>query len=187
MHGESKHARNNSPVKVGRGVWILLAIFVLAVWVPAFSYIGWRIWRENRADVLPRIDVSSGHNFMYDLKRLGIHEAVWFTYPVGSERYRLALQKDSSGKIRSVVASCKACYSFRNAHEFKNGQLMCGRCRHAMRLGDPDEKITPAKGCVAVPVPFSTDDRMLTVRAADIEERLRDVQSTEIPKSSIKP
>lgn len=177
MHVGSKHVKYSNPARITKGVWILLAALVLGVWVPTLSYMAWRSWRDSRADVLPRIDVSSGHNFIYDLNRLGPQQAVWFTYPVGSERVRLALQRDSSGRIRTVVASCTACYSFRKEHEFKNGQLMCARCRHAMRMGDPDEKLTPAKGCVAVPVPFSNERGLLTVRAKEIEDRIRNLQS----------
>lgn len=177
MHVGSKHVKYGSSVRVAKGVWILLAMLVLGVWVPALSFGIWRIWSDSKPDVLPRIDLNSGHDFIYDVERLKPQQAVWFTYPVGSERVRLVLQRDSSGRIRTVVGSCTACYSFRDGHEFRNGQLMCARCRNAMRLGDQNETLTPAKGCIAVPVPFLADGRLLTVRAADMEERLRDLQS----------
>ncbi len=175
MHVRSKHVQYSSSAKVTRGVWILLAALVL-VWGPVLSYMAWQTWRDSRPDVLPRTDLSSEHNFIYDPERLKPQGAVWFTYPVGSERARFAVQKDSSGTIRAVIGSCMACYSFRKAHEFKDGQLVCGRCKHTMRLGDPNEKLTPAKGCVAVPVPFSTADKLLTVRATDMESSLRNLQ-----------
>ena len=176
MHARSKNAVYSNSAKVTKGVWILLAALVLGVWVPAFSYMAYRSWRDSRPDTMSRIDLASGHNFIYDVERLGPQQALWFTYPVGSERIRFAVQKDSAGKIRTVVASCTACYSFRDRHEFRKAQLICARCKHAMRLGDPGEKLTPAKGCVSVPVPFSTDNNLLTVRAADMEEHLRDLQ-----------
>lgn len=178
MYVKSKHVAHSSSPRVTRGVWMILAALVLGVWLPALSYMTWRSWRENRPDVLPRIDLNAGHNFIYDLTRLAPSQSVWFTYPLDSERIRLALQKDSSGSIRTVVASCTACYSFRKEHEFKEGQLMCGRCRHAMRLGDQNEKLIPAKGCVAVPVAFSVDKQLLTVQASDIEKRLRELESS---------
>lgn len=181
MHVRSKHVADSSSAGATRGVWILLAALVLGVWLPALSYMAWRSWRDNRPDVLPRIDLTAGHNFVYDLRRLTANQTVWFTYPFSSERIRLALQKDSSGAIRTVVASCTACYSSRKEHEFRNGQLICGRCRHAMRLGDASEELTPAKGCVAVPVPFSADKRLLTVRAPEIEGRLRALETSKGP------
>ena len=144
--------------------------------MPTFAYMGWRSWSDNKPDKVLRIDLASGHNFIYDLGRLASSEAVWFTYPVGPERIRFAVQRDSSGRIRTVVASCTTCYSFRDGHEFKKGELICARCKHVMRLGDQGEKLTPAKGCVAVPVPFSMNGRLLTVHAADMEERLQDLQ-----------
>lgn len=176
MHSGTKHGKNAKSSKVARGVWIFVAVLLLAIWVPTFSYIGWRSWRENRPDVIPRIDLSAGHGLIYDLAQVKIGDALWFTYPVGSERIGLALQKNSSGTIRVVFASCMACYPHRREHKFKGGQLICGRCRHAMRLGDQEEELTAAKGCVAVPVPFSADKRLLAVRASDIEERFRELQ-----------
>ena len=178
MNRASKHAERTSAARVSKGVWGILAILLLAVWLPTFSFVAWRTWRESRADVLQRVDLNAGHNFIFDVTKLNPQEALWFTYPVDSERVRLAVQKDSAGKIRTVVASCKACYSFRNTHKFKDGELVCGRCRHVMRLGEPDEELTPAKGCVAVPVPSSTDGRLLTVRATDMEKQIRDIQLT---------
>ena len=178
MHIRPKHVAYGSSTKVTKGVWVLLAALVLGVWVPTFAYMGWRSWRDNRPDAFSRIDLASGHNFIYDVEKLAFPEAVWFTYPVGSERIRFALQRDASGTMRTVVASCMACYSLRDGHEFKNGQLICARCKHAMRLGDQGEELTPAKGCVAVPVPFSVNDKLLTVRAADMEEHLQNFQPT---------
>lgn len=72
-----------------------------------------------------------------------------------------------------------AYYSFRHKHEFKRGQLICGRCRHTMRLGAQGEKMMPANRCVAaVTVSFSADKQLLTVRASDVEERLRELESS---------
>ena len=176
MHSTRNRGKLSGSAKAAKGVWILLAAIVLGVWVPGLSFGIWRMWRDNQPDVLPRVDLDPGHNLVYDLERLKPQQAVWFTYPASSERIRFALQRDLTGTIRTVVASCMACYAYRDHHEFKRGQLMCARCRHPMRLGDPNEKLTSAKGCVAVPVPFSVDGRLLTVRAADIEETLRELQ-----------
>jgi len=176
MRVRSKHVPYSSSAKVTRGVWVLIAALVLGVWVPTLSYMGWRTWRDSRPDVLPCIDLASGQNFSYNVERLKPQQAALFTYPAGSERVRFVLRRDSSGTIRTVVGSCIACYSSRQGHEFKDGQFICFRCRHAMRLGDQNEKLTAAKGCVAIPVPFSAEGGLVTVRAADMEERLRDPQ-----------
>lgn len=160
-------------------MWILLVALVLGVWVPPLSYMAWQDWRDNKVDVLPSVDLISGQDFIYDLEHLKPSQAVWFTYPNGSERVRFALQKDSAGTVRTVVASCTACYSFRDGQEFKNGRLMCAHCREAMRLGDQGEQMTPAKGCVAMPTPFSADGKRVTVRADDMEERIRDLQQSD--------
>jgi FtrD-like iron-sulfur protein len=178
----AKPAKPSNSAKAARGVWLLVVVPLMALWLPIVLYVAWQSWRDNRVDVLPQVDLNSGHNFIYDLAKLKPQEAIRFTYPAGPERVRLALQKDSAGTVRAVFASCMACYSFRKQHEFKNHQLTCGRCQHPMRFGDPNEKLTPIKQCVAVPVPFSTDGGLLTVRAGDIEEHLHDLQAATSPK-----
>lgn len=182
MHTRVKHAENSTSGNGASRVWILLLALVLGVWVPPLSYWAWQSWRDNQTDVLPSIDLALGHDFIYDQGQLKPGQAVWFTYPVGPERVRFALQRDSAGTVRTVVASCTVCYSSREGEEFKNGRLICARCREAMRLGDQGEKMTLAKGCVAVPVPFSADGKLLTVQAADMEERLRDLNKTSASK-----
>lgn len=178
MRVRPKHAAHPRSPTVWKGVWKLLAVLVLGVWLPALSYMVWRSDRDNRPDVLHRVDLDAGSDFVYEIKRLASNQTLWFTYPFGSDRIRLVLQKDSFGTVRTVVASCTACYSFRHEHEFKKGQLICGKCRSAMRLGDPNEEMTPAKSCVAVPVPFSADKQWLTVRALDVEGRMRQLQTS---------
>lgn len=182
MSLQPKPAKPSSAAKAAKGVWLFVVLPLVVLWLPIALYVGWESWRENRVDVLPQIDLKTGHDLIYDLANLKA-PAIWVTYPNGSERVRLALQKDSTGIVRAVFASCRACYSYRKQHEFRNGQLTCGRCQHSMRFGDPNEKLTSAKGCVAVPVPFSTDGRLLTVRATDIEAHLPDLQAaTTSPK-----
>lgn len=178
MYGKRNYVKLNGSAKAAKGAWILLAAIVLGVWVPGLSYGIWRMWRDNKPDVMPRVDLEPGHNLVYELERLRPQQAVWFTYPTGSERIRFALQRDLKGTIRTVVASCMVCYAYRDHHEFKKGQLMCARCRHPMRLGDPNETLTSAKGCVAVPVPFSVHGQLLAVRTIDMEETLRELQPT---------
>lgn len=177
MQTRSKHGAYGSSVRAARGVWIIIAAYALMALLPIL-FIVWRGWPTRRSDVLPRIDLNTGHDFIYDLTQLAPNQTVLFTYPFGSENIRLALQKDSSGTIRTVVASCAACYSSRDQNEFRNGQLMCARCRQAMRFGDPDEKTTGAKSCVAVPVPFLASKQLLAVRASVIEQRVHELQSS---------
>ena len=179
MYGRDKLGKHGSTRRVTRNTWILLLGFLLGLWVPALSYMAWRSWRDAQPDVLPQVDLGSGHNFVYDLRQLDPDKAIWFTYPVGPERIRFVLHKDSSSKVRAAVASCTACYPFKNGNQWKKGRVMCARCRMGMRVGDPNEKLTPAKGCVAVPVPFFVDNGLLTVRAKDIEAVVRDLQSAQ--------
>lgn len=146
-------------------VWALIAGVLLVVWGTAAGFAFWSERKASASDNLPAIVLEAGENFVYDLARLESGQTRFFTYPTSSsERSRLLVQRDSDGEIRTAFASCIACYAFRGEHKLKQGQFMCGRCQHSMRLGDQKERLTPDKGCVAVPVPFSVENNKVVVR-----------------------
>jgi uncharacterized membrane protein len=130
--------------------------------------------KASASDNLPEIVLEAKDDFSYDLGQLEPGQTRFFTYPTSSsERSRLLVQRDSGGVIRTAFASCTACYSHRHEHRLSRGSLICGRCESAMRVGDQNEHITPNKGCVAVPVPFSIEQGKGMVRGYAITEGLK--------------
>ena len=155
-------------------VWAINAGALLAVWGTAAGFAFWSVRKASASDNLPAIALQVGEKFVYDLARLKSGQTRFFTYPTSSsERSRLLVQRDSNGVIRTAFASCTACYAFRGEHKLNQGQFMCGRCRHSMRLGDQNERLTADKGCVGVPVTFSVVDNKVIVRPEAITEGIK--------------
>lgn len=173
-HATKRHAEIG---KIQAQVWKLLLTAVLVIWLPLFVLAGWRMWRDRVPDDLPEITLAKGQNLVLNTSKLRPRQTEWFTYLDGIENIHLLVQRDGSGTMRAVYGSCTTCYSTRSNNEWSNGTLICGRCRHAMRLGDPEENLTRAKGCVAVPVPFRIDNAKLVVLATDIEAHARDFRT----------
>lgn len=155
-------------------VWAIIAGALVAVWGTAAGFAFWSERKASASDSLPAIVLRAGENFVYDLARLESGQTRFFTYPASSsERSKLLVQRDSNGELRAAFASCIACYAFRGEHKLKQGQFMCGRCQHSMRIGDQNERLAPGKECVAVPVPFSVENNKVVVRPDAIAAGLR--------------
>lgn len=162
-------------------VWTTLAGFLLVVW----GGVGWiEISRERKAtasDNLPEIALVAGTDFAYDLQQLQPGQTRFFTYPTSSsEHSRLLVTRDSGGLIRAAFASCTMCYSDRRKHLLRKGRLVCGKCQTVMRIGDQSEKVNAAKGCVAIPIPFTVENNKVTVRARSIMEGIKTFVNPEI-------
>lgn len=155
-------------------VWALIVGVLLAVWGTAAWFAISQERKERASDNLPEIVLQAGYSFVYDLAQLQSGQTRFFTYPTSSsERSRLLVQRDSDGVIRTAFASCVACYSYRHEHKLSKGNLICGKCQSAMRIGGQNERLTPDKGCVGVPVTFSVVDNKVIVRPEAIIEGIK--------------
>lgn len=125
--------------------------------------------RASASDNQSPTVLSKSMDIRYPLEQLRPRDTRLFTYPIGPESVRLLLQRDEEGVIRAAFMSCRACYSHRADHHLDKGQLICGRCRHSMRIGDPNEELTARKGCVAVPIRFAVAQGEVLVEAQQIE------------------
>ncbi len=158
----------------GWRVWGLIVGVLAAVWGAAAWVEISQEKKERASDNLPEIVLEAGQNFVYDLAQLRSGQTRFFTYPTSSsERSRLLVQRDADGAIRTAFASCIACYSHRREHKLRKGNLICGKCQSAMRIGDQNERLTPDKGCVGVPVTFSVVDNKVIVRHEAITEGIK--------------
>lgn len=178
MHFGSKRVKGKaSSRKATREVWTLLIAVMVALWLPALGVVLWRTWRESRVEVLSEIEIKLGHDLVYNTEQLKSATAIWFTYPIGSDRERFLLQRDSSGEVHAAVASCPACYSSRKGNTFRDGALYCDKCRQFMRMANPNENLSAVRECVAVPVPFSRDGKVITIHASDMENVLKKLET----------
>ena len=153
------------------GAWALLAGVLLVVWGGAAGYAWWVIRKASASDHLSAVTLEAHQDLIYDLWKLEAGQSRFFTYPTSStEQSKLLVNRDEDGVVRMAFATCTTCYSFRRQHYLKEGKFICGQCQTAMAIGGRNERITPDKGCVAVPVPFSLENNKVVVRARAIEE-----------------
>ena len=142
-------------VAIGGGAWLLISSNAKA----------------TASDHLPEIAIQENSDLNYDLSQLRPSQSRLFSYPVSSsERERLLVSRDSKGTIRVAFASCTVCYRLRAQHYLKEGKLICAQCEHTMRIGEPGERLTSGKGCIAVPVSFSIENGRVIVRTQAILE-----------------
>lgn len=166
-----KRKRIEALSRKGWRVWALIAGFLLVVWGGAAWFAISSERRITASDHLPEFELQAAADFVYDLAELQPGQTRFFSSPTtSSERSRLLVQRDSAGVVRAAFASCTACYAFRADHKLSRGNFVCGRCQHSMRLGDPNERLTPDKECVAIAVPFSVEHNKVIVRAKAITE-----------------
>ena len=158
----------------GWPAWATIAGFLALIWGAVAWYGISETRKASASDNLPDIALEEKSDFIYDMARLQSGQSRFFTYPASSsERTRVLVQRDSNGVIRTAFAFCTACYSQSHESKLSQGSLICGHCQDAMRLGDPNERITADKGCVAVPIPFSVENNEIKVEAQAITGGLK--------------
>lgn len=157
--------------RIQRRVGIGLGALLLMLWLPGATYSSWKMWRERERVDLPSVNVAQGADLVLDESSLGLRQAVWATFPPTDERIKVLVQRDESGRIRAVIASCKSCYAWRDEHQWSNGKLICGRCKQVMRLGDPGERVQGGR-CVAESPRFNSQSGRMLIRAGDIARQV---------------
>lgn len=139
-----------------------------SVFAGVFALAGLTLWVSVRDEIGPPV-LNAGSDLVLPLARLKPGKLFLFRYRTGlSVTTPVAVQKGSDGIVRAALASCRACPSSRN-YEW-SGHLMCGHCRHAMKMPDsgtrPDEK---KPGCVVASLAYSIAGDKLFVRSETIE------------------
>jgi uncharacterized membrane protein len=191
QHLEGKKQRIKTLTDQCSRVLGMIAVLAVVVCTGATLLVISNDRKATAADHLPEIAVQENSNLVYDASQLQPGQSRMFTYPVNSSgRVRLLVSRDSKGTTRVAFASCTACYRFRNQHYLREGKLICGQCEQTMRIGDPGEKLATGRSCVAVPVPFSIENKQVIVRAQSITEGTKafaDVASLAKSAGSSKP
>ncbi len=139
--------------------WSVLAgVFALAVVTL------WATFTETR----PR-DLEAGSDVVLPLAKLKTNRLFLFRYHIdGSNLVPVALQKGPDGMIRAAFATCRRCFTSRNYES--SGQLVCGHCRHVMRMPDPRTNSGAQKsGCALPSLEYAVESGRVFVRAATIE------------------
>ncbi len=117
----------------------------------------WSSFTESRAR-----ELESGSDLVLPLANLKANKLLLFRYRIDAfTTTPVAVQRGSDGIFRAALASCRSC-SKSQSFEW-SGKVVCGHCRHVMKMPDqgtePDVK---KPGCALPSLSYSiVDDRFL--------------------------
>ena len=134
----------------------VLGLALLALW---FSLVEGRGWPE----------LKEGSDLVLPLAKLKTNKLFLFRYRIDSSTLvPVAVQKGPDGTIRAAFAACRPC--FRSGSYEWSGKVMCGHCRHVMKMPDPRPESGPAKsGCTLASLEYAVAADTLLVRGATIQ------------------
>jgi uncharacterized membrane protein len=127
----------------------VLGLALLTLW---FSLVEGRGWPE----------LNTGSDLVLPLAQLKTNKLFLFRYHVDASAVAsVAVQRGPDGIIRAALASCRSCSKSRNFE--RSGNLVCGHCRHVMKMPDPTTEPDGKKpGCALPSLAYSiVDDRFL--------------------------
>ncbi len=134
----------------------VFGLAVLALW---FSVVEGRGWPE----------LKEGSDLELPLAKLKANKPFLFRYRIDS--YTLApvvVQKGADGSIRAAFAVCRPC--FRSGSYEWSGKVMCGHCRHVMKMADAKTEVGATKSSCALPrLEYALEGDRLSVRGATIQ------------------
>lgn len=138
-----------------------------SVFAGVFALAGLTLWVPVRDESGPPV-LKAGSDLTLLLKRLKANKLFLFRYQIDSASTTpVAVQKGSDGLIRAALASCRSCAGSQN-YEWSGG-LICGHCRHSMKMPDPGTRSDDKKlGCVLASLDYSTVGDQLLVHGETI-------------------
>ncbi len=133
-----------------------------------FALAALTLWFSFRDESEPTV-LNAGSDLVLPLARLRPGKLFLFRYQSGASLgIPVAVQKGSDGTVRAGLALCRACPKSQNFEW--SGRLICGHCRHVMRMPDPgtgpDEK---KPGCVLASLAYSIVKDQVFVSSETIE------------------
>jgi hypothetical protein len=142
--------------------WFLRSVLGL-VGVVALAA-GWAAVQEERE----RAVVPAGSDIRLPLRNLKAGKFRLVEYSAdGSTTVPVAVERADDKVVRVALGLCRNCW--RSTPYAWSGKLMCGRCRHVMKL--PDPKIAAEEkqgGCALTEVPYSVAGDELVVRGENV-------------------
>jgi uncharacterized membrane protein len=140
------------------GCSVLAAIFTLALLTL------WTSFKETEP-----LELQAGSDLVLPLAQLKTNKLFLFRYRIDpSTAASVAVQRGSDGIIRAALASCRSCFQSRN-YEW-SGKLVCGHCRHVMKMPDPVQEPDEKKfGCALTALDYALAGGSLSVRGDTIK------------------
>ncbi|MEZ5398818.1 MAG: Fe-S-containing protein [Bryobacteraceae bacterium] len=85
------------------------------------------------------------------------------------EAVKFTVQRQSAESIQVAFASCRRCY--RKGSSARGNEVICGHCNDSMRVTGIDEKLSTAKDCTRIRLPYSMEQGDLVVYKRTIREQ----------------
>lgn len=120
-------------------------------------------------DTGPRV-LEAGSDLVVPLAKLKTNKLFLFRYRIDSSTLvPVAVQSGPDGMIHAAFAACHPCMKS-GSYEW-SGKVMCGHCRHVMKMPGPGTE-TPAtkSGCGLPKLEYTVEANSVSVRGATIKD-----------------
>ena len=144
------------------GWGVFAAVFVIAIGAL------WGSFTENRVR-----DLEAGSDLWLPVSQVKTGRLLLFRYPIDlSSAATVAVQRGPDGIVRAALASCVRCSNSRNFEQ--SGKLVCGHCRHVMKMPDPGTEADGKKtGCALPPLDYQMEGDRFHLRGDSIRAEFR--------------
>jgi uncharacterized membrane protein len=113
-------------------------------------------------------ELAAGSDLVLPIAKLKTNKLFLFRYHLDSSTViPLAVQRVPDGTIRVAFGACRPC--LKSGGYESSGKVMCGHCRHVMKLPGPGSEIPTGKNCALPKLEYGMDGSQLVVRAATIQ------------------
>lgn len=114
-------------------------------------------------------ELEPGSDLVLPLPQLKTNKLFLFQYDINaSAAASVAVQRGPDGIIRAALASCRSCPRSRNFEW--SGNLVCGHCRHVMKMPDPATEPDGKKpGCALPSLAYSIVGDQFLMHSETIE------------------
>jgi uncharacterized membrane protein len=92
--------------------------------------------------------------------------AHFFAYPAGQKTVTFFVMKASDGSIRTAFDACTACNHAKLGYRQEGNAVVCNNCGMSFKPSDIGKR---TGGCNPIPIEKTADDRMIVVKAKDLE------------------
>ena len=160
-HGKSIH---RGEWRVLWPVWAICSVLLLIV---IFAI----VW-EYRAELpeksdIPVIVLKEGQDLHLDRSKLSPSQLRLFEANASGQRAKFIVLQTRDQIVHVAVASCRACYRYRDSHYVRKGEMICGLCKNAM-IFDESGQTVHSDHCALVKVHHVESDREVTVLSRDV-------------------
>jgi len=114
------------------------------------------------------LELATGTDLVLPIGKLKTNKLFVFRYHLNaSAAVPLVVQRVPDGTIRVAFAACRPC--LKSGSYESSGKVMCGHCRHVMKLPGPGSEIPTGKNCALPRLEYGVEGTQLVVRAATIQ------------------